>query len=190
MQTIDAHEMRMPKLGLGTYRLKGADCAAAVESALRLGYRHIDTAEMYDNEEAVGQGIAASGVARDEIFLTTKVWWATSGRATRWRRAAQASLKRLGTDHVDLLLIHWPAPEMDLGDAMAKLTGIKTAGDGAGDRGSEFPVGAAAPGGVGVRGADRLQPVRVSRAAGAGADGRGRAGGGSGVGGVLPVGTG
>ena len=127
MQTIDAHEMRMPKLGLGTFRMKGEECASAVESALRLGYRHIDTAEMYDNEEAVGQGIASSGVARDEIFLTTKVWWAHLA-GDDMAQAAGASLKKLGTDHVDLLLIHWPAPEMDLGDAMAKLTRIKTLG--------------------------------------------------------------
>ena len=124
MQTIDAHEMRMPKLGLGTFRLEGDECASAVEGALGLGYRHIDTAEMYDNEEAVGRGIAASGVARGDVFLTTKVWWqhlAGDGIA----RAAEASLKRLGTSYVDLYLIHWPAPEMDLGDALEKLVRIK-----------------------------------------------------------------
>ena len=127
MQTIDAHEMRMPKLGLGTYRLKGDDCLRAVESALALGYRHIDTAEMYDNEEAVGQAIAASGVARADIFLTTKVWWAHLA-GDDMARAAEASLQKLGTDYVDLYLIHWPAPEMDLADAMAKLTRIKEKG--------------------------------------------------------------
>ena len=127
MNTIDAHEMRMPKLGLGTYRLKGEECASAVEGALGLGYRHIDTAEMYDNEEAVGRGIAASGVARGDIFLTTKVWWqhlAGDGIA----RAAEASLTRLGTDYVDLYLIHWPSAEMDLADALEKLVRIKEQG--------------------------------------------------------------
>ena len=127
MQTIDVHQMQMPKLGLGTFRLKGDDCASAVEGALGLGYRHIDTAEMYDNEEAVGRGIAASGVARDDVFLTTKVWWehlAGDGMA----RAAEASLKKLGTDYVDLYLIHWPAPEMDMADALGKLTRLKEQG--------------------------------------------------------------
>lgn len=127
MQTIDAHQMRMPKLGLGTYRLKGEECAAAVEGALGLGYRHIDTAEMYDNEEAVGRGIAASGVARDDIFLTTKVWWQHLA-GNDMQRAAEASLKRLGTGYVDLYLIHWPAPEMDLGDALEKLVALKEQG--------------------------------------------------------------
>ena len=127
MQTIDAHEMRMPKLGLGTFRLKGDECADAVEGALGLGYRHIDTAEMYDNEEAVGRGIAASSVARGDIFLTTKVWWQHLA-GDDMARAAEASLKRLGTDYVDLYLIHWPAPEMDLGDALEKLVRIKEQG--------------------------------------------------------------
>ena len=127
MQTIDAHQMRMPKLGLGTYRLKGEECAAAVDGALKLGYRHLDTAEMYDNEEAVGQGIAASGVARGDIFLTTKVWWQHLA-GDDMARAAEASLKRLGTDYVDLYLIHWPAPEMDLADALEKLVRLKEQG--------------------------------------------------------------
>ena len=127
MQTIDAHQMRMPKLGLGTYRLKGEECAAAVDGALKLGYRHLDTAEMYDNEEAVGQGIAASGVARGDIFLTTKVWWQHLA-GDDMARAAEASLKRLGTDYVDLYLIHWPAPDMDLADALEKLVRLKEQG--------------------------------------------------------------
>ena len=127
MQTIDAHQMRMPKLGLGTYRLKGEECVAAVDGALKLGYRHLDTAEMYDNEEAVGQGIAASGVARGDIFLTTKVWWQHLA-GDDMARAAEASLKRLGTDYVDLYLIHWPAPDMDLADALEKLVRLKEQG--------------------------------------------------------------
>jgi len=127
MQTIDAQGMRMPKLGLGTYRLKGEECATAVASALELGYRHIDTAEMYDNEEAVGQAIAGSGVARGDIFLTTKVWWQHLA-GDDMQRSAEASLKRLGTDYVDLYLIHWPAPEMDLADALEKLVRLKEQG--------------------------------------------------------------
>ena len=127
MDMITAHGLRMPKLGLGTFRMKDADCADAVRSALELGYRHIDTAEMYDNEEPVGQGIASSGVARGDIHLTTKVWWehlAGDGIV----RAAEASLKRLGTDYVDLYLIHWPAPEMDLKQAIGALMQVKEQG--------------------------------------------------------------
>ena len=127
MKTIEAHGMRMPKLGLGTYRMKGAECAAAVEGALGLGYRHLDTAEMYDNEAAVGQAIAASGVPRGEIFLTTKVWWQhLAGDGIE--RAADASLQRLGTDYVDLYLIHWPAADMDLAEVVAALVKLKEQG--------------------------------------------------------------
>ena len=127
MQTIDAHEMRMPKLGLGTYRLTGEACTTAVAGALGLGYRHIDTAEMYGNEEEVGRGIAQSGVGRGDIFLTTKVWWQHLA-GDQMAETAETSLRKLGTDYVDLYLIHWPAPDMDLGDAMGKLIRIKERG--------------------------------------------------------------
>jgi 2,5-diketo-D-gluconate reductase B len=127
MEQITAQGMRMPALGLGTWRLSGAECVDAVHSALDLGYRHIDTAEMYGNEEAVGAAIAGSGVKRSEIHLTTKVWWenlAGNGIA----RAIEASLARLGTDYVDLYLIHWPAPEMDLAQALGALVKVQEQG--------------------------------------------------------------
>jgi 2,5-diketo-D-gluconate reductase B len=127
MERITAQGMSMPKLGLGTYRLKGADCAEAVQRALGLGYRHIDTAEMYDNEEAVGEGIANGGVPRGEIHLTTKVWWANLA-GDGIERAIEASLDKLRTDYVDLYLIHWPAPEMDLPDAITKLMQVRERG--------------------------------------------------------------
>ena len=127
MDMITAQGMRMPKLGLGTFRLKGAECAEAVEGALGLGYRHLDTAEMYDNEAPVGQAIAASGVARGEIFLTTKVWWQNL-QGDGIERAADASLKRLGTDYVDLYLVHWPAADMDLAHVMGALGKLKEQG--------------------------------------------------------------
>ncbi len=127
MERITVHGMSMPKLGLGTFRLTGSACAEAVQSALGIGYRHIDTAEMYGNEDGVGEGMAHGGVSRRDIHLTTKVWWdhlADDGIA----RAAEASLKKLRTDYVDLYLIHWPAAGMDLKDAVTKLGQIQHRG--------------------------------------------------------------
>ncbi|CDO95211.1 unnamed protein product [Kluyveromyces dobzhanskii CBS 2104] len=97
----------IPVIGLGTWKSPDEDAYNAVVSALQNGYRHIDTAAIYGNEEAVGKGIRDSGVARDEIFVTTKLW----GTQQRDPEAAlDASLKRLGLDYVDLYLIHWPVP--------------------------------------------------------------------------------
>ena len=127
MPVIETPHLRMPRLGLGTWPMKGAECSASVESAMALGYRHIDTAEMYGNEEAVGLGLAGSGVARDEIFLTTKIWNDKPNGAAI-RAAFEASLKRLATPYVDLLLIHWPSPELDLADALAGLAAIRAEG--------------------------------------------------------------
>jgi 2,5-diketo-D-gluconate reductase B len=99
--------------GLGTYRLKGEVAHQAVTTALELGYRAIDTAQMYDNEAAVGQAIADSPVSRDEVFVTTKVWVDQLSK-DRLRRSVEQSLERLKMSQVDLLLIHWPAPEGDV----------------------------------------------------------------------------
>ena len=105
-----SHGASIPVLGLGTWPLTGAEGAAAVRSALELGYRLIDTAENYRNEDAVGRGLRDSGVPREEVFLTTKFnreWHSVDGA----RKAAEASLRRLGVDYLDLLLIHWPNPD-------------------------------------------------------------------------------
>ncbi|MCL2736012.1 MAG: aldo/keto reductase [Propionibacteriaceae bacterium] len=102
----------IPAMGFGTYPLRGPEGVAAVRSALSLGYRLIDTAENYGNEIEVGQGLRESGVAREEVFLTTKFnreWHSVDGA----RHAAAASMKRLGVDYLDLLLIHWPNPDQD-----------------------------------------------------------------------------
>lgn len=124
---IETPNIRIPRLGLGTWPMKGAECQAAVASALALGYRHIDTAEMYGNEEAVGAGIAESGVPRGEIFLTTKIWYdKPNGPAIR--AAFEGCLQRLATPYVDLLLIHWPSPELDLPSALAALAAIRAEG--------------------------------------------------------------
>lgn len=100
----------LPKIGMGTFRLKGNDARDAVKSALSLGYRHIDTAQMYENEAEVGDGITSSGIPRREIFLTTKIWF-DQLRASDLINSLHDSLARLKTDHVDLTLIHWPSPD-------------------------------------------------------------------------------
>lgn len=124
---IATARIAMPKLGLGTYRLTGRDGQAAVESALALGYRHIDTAEMYANEDAVGAALRAVGLPREDVFVTTKVWW-TNLSPDAIRAANAASLARLGLGHVDLYHIHWPAAGMDLGAALAALRALLAEG--------------------------------------------------------------
>ncbi len=113
MEHLHTQGISLPRLGLGTYRMQGDVCRAAVESALALGYRHIDTAEMYGNEDAVGAAIAAAGVAREDLHVTTKVWNENLA-PDAIRRAFDSSLKKLGLDHVDLYLVHWPARDMNL----------------------------------------------------------------------------
>ncbi|MFF7679683.1 aldo/keto reductase [Actinacidiphila glaucinigra] len=103
----------MPRLGFGVFQVPDADTAAAVTSALENGYRSIDTAAIYGNEAGVGQALAASGVARDELFVTTKLWNGDQGYDSTLA-AFDASLAKLGLDHVDLYLIHWPTPARDL----------------------------------------------------------------------------
>jgi 2,5-diketo-D-gluconate reductase B len=113
MEYLQTQGIRLPRLGLGTFRMQGEVCRAAVESALGLGYRHIDTAEMYGNEEAIGAAIAAAGVARENLHVTTKVWNENLA-PDAIRRAFETSLKKLRLDHVDLYLVHWPAKKMNL----------------------------------------------------------------------------
>jgi 2,5-diketo-D-gluconate reductase B len=127
MQTIAAGGMRMPRLGLGTWGMRGAACTDAVLRALGHGYRHIDTAQMYGNEEAVGAALAAAAVARGEIHLTTKVWWENL-RPDALRRALDDSLRKLRTPYVDLYLIHWPAPDMDLAVVLGQMLRFREQG--------------------------------------------------------------
>ncbi len=117
----------MPKLGLGTWRMKGDECREAVERALSLGYRHIDTAEMYGNEEAVGDALNGARLPRADIHVTTKVWWDHLAPDAMRQRDGR-SLKKLRTDYVDLYMIHWPAPDMDLPAALATLVKLKEEG--------------------------------------------------------------
>lgn len=101
--------MRIPPFGVGTFRLTGQAALESVRTALELGYRAVDTAQIYGNEAAVGQAIAESGVARSELFLTTKIWTDSYAKG-KLAASLCASLAALRTDHVDLTLIHWPAP--------------------------------------------------------------------------------
>jgi 2,5-diketo-D-gluconate reductase A len=99
----------IPQIGLGVWQTPNDEAAPAVRKALEVGYRHIDTAAIYENEEGVGEGIRHSGVARGDIFLTTKLWNDRQSHDAALK-AFDESLKRLGTDYVDLFLIHWPSP--------------------------------------------------------------------------------
>lgn len=106
----DGHTI--PQLGFGVFKVDPAETERIVSDALEVGYRHIDTAAIYGNEEGVGRAIAASGIPRDELFITTKLWNDEQGTESAYA-AMDASLGRLGLDHVDLYLIHWPVPSRD-----------------------------------------------------------------------------
>ena len=121
---VQANGAAIPAIGLGTYGLRGDAGAKAVAYALRQGYRHLDTAVIYDNEAAVGEGLRASGVKRDDVFVTTKVWSDQLGRGAL-QASAEASLKRLQVAQVDLLLIHWPSKTIPLAETMAALCEAK-----------------------------------------------------------------
>lgn len=127
MQFVEANGARIPLIGLGTWQLSGATCARMVSEALKLGYRHIDTAAMYGNEAAVGEGMRASGVKREEIFLTTKVWQ-DALRAKDFQRSVEASLKELKLPYVDLVLIHWPNTRVPLAETIGALNKVKRDG--------------------------------------------------------------
>ncbi len=116
----------MPAIGFGTSSL-GDRCGATVATALRLGYRHIDTARKYGSERGVGEGIRASGVRREDIFLTTKVSHEHL-HAADFARSVELSLKELGVDWVDLLLVHWPNPQIPLAETMRALADAKRQG--------------------------------------------------------------
>lgn len=124
---VEANGARIPCLGLGTWTLRDGACSDAVRAALEAGYRHIDTAAMYGNEEAVGSGLKASGLPRDEIFVTTKVWHSDLAPADL-HRSAEASLRRLDLSQVDLLLIHWPNRDVPLADTLRALSDAKRQG--------------------------------------------------------------
>jgi 2,5-diketo-D-gluconate reductase B len=131
----------IPQLGLGTFRLKDGQAIDAVATGLELGYRHIDTAQIYGNEAEVGQALAASGVARADVFVTTKIWTENLA-ADRLRASLEESLAKLRTDYVDLALIHWPAPggAVAVAESMAALLAARDAGLARAIGVSNFPI--------------------------------------------------
>jgi 2,5-diketo-D-gluconate reductase B len=127
MQFIEAHGAKIPIVGFGSMRLKEEAGAKAIESAIRQGYRHIDTAAFYGNEREVGQAIRASGVKREDIFLTTKVR-DNNLKADDFARSLDNSLKLLDLPVVDLLLIHWPNPHVPMAESIGALNKAKRDG--------------------------------------------------------------
>ncbi len=119
--------MQMPKLGLGTWKLRGDEGRKAVADAIELGYRHIDTARMYDNEAEVGDALRNVGIPREHIHVTTKVWH-TELAPDALRRAVETSLRLLQLQYIDLYLIHWPSPGMDLAAALGVMMRLREQG--------------------------------------------------------------
>ena len=117
----------IPVIGYGTWPLKGDECVRGVAAALACGYRHIDTAAMYQNEAEVGEGLRASGVPRDDVWITTKVWWEDISDGAL-QRSAERSLRQLGIDQLDLLLIHWPNKAIPLSESIRALNDAKRRG--------------------------------------------------------------
>ncbi|SDS03667.1 aldo/keto reductase [Bradyrhizobium canariense] len=127
MLFVEANGAKIPAIGLGTWELRGRACARLVEQALRLGYRHIDTAQVYENEREVGDGLRASGIKRDDVFVTTKVW-TTHFAPNDLERSAKESLSKLHLSEVDLLLLHWPNPRVPLQETLGALAHVKKFG--------------------------------------------------------------
>jgi diketogulonate reductase-like aldo/keto reductase len=128
MDHLEIQGERVPKIGLGTWNMRGDLCYRATLSALELGYRHIDTAEMYRNEAEVGRAIADSGVDRSEIFLTSKVS-ASHLRHDGVLKAAESSLERLGLDTIDLYLVHWPSSQIPIEETMGGMNELVNKGN-------------------------------------------------------------
>jgi len=127
VHNVEAHGARIPALGFGTWELRDGLAVRLVEAALAIGYRHIDTAQMYENEREVGTAIRTSGIDRAEIFLTTKVW-PDRFRQGDLQRSVEESLQRLGLEAVDLLLLHWPNPAVPLAETIDALNDARARG--------------------------------------------------------------
>ncbi len=127
MTFVEIKGAKIPALGLGTWRLEGTDAKDLVENALEIGYRHIDTAQMYGNENEVGHAIRGSGVPRQELFITTKVTLGNLER-TKFHKSVEESLRKLRLEQVDLLLIHWPHPQIRMEDYLEDLVAVQEEG--------------------------------------------------------------
>ena len=127
MQTVNANGANIPALGFGTFRMPEEDVHRILPQALKLGFRHVDTAQVYKNEAAVGDAIAKSGVPRGDIFLTTKVW-VDQYKRDDFIRSVDESLTKLKTDYVDLLLLHWPKSDVPLAERIGALNELHKAG--------------------------------------------------------------
>lgn len=128
MEAIKTQGIEIARLGFGTFRMPGGDCQPVVESALQVGYRHIDTAAMYENEVAVGAALAASDIAREELFITTKAWHDKLSSSEAIRSAFDASLAKLKLDFVDLYMVHWPSAQMDMAQVLSTLDALRREG--------------------------------------------------------------
>lgn len=117
----------VPALGFGTWQLTGQPCQQAVAEAIQIGYRHIDTAALYNNEEYVGKGIKQSGIKRSDLFVTSKVWY-THLHRDQVHASAEESLQKLETDYLDLLLVHWPNPEVPLRETLEAMQELQQSG--------------------------------------------------------------
>jgi diketogulonate reductase-like aldo/keto reductase len=159
MEYKEAHGARIPALGFGTFMLEPADTRRMAEAALDIGYRHIDTAQLYHNETEVGAAIAASDVARADIFLTTKVW-IERFRSGHLEASVDESLARLDTDYVDLALLHWPNPDVALQETLNALLAVKHDGRARHIGISNFPT-ALVQEAVEIAGADALVTNQV-----------------------------
>ena len=127
MFDVIANGASIPALGFGTFRIPGPDVLRIVPHALKAGFRHIDTAQIYGNEAEVGEAIVGSGVARGEIFLTTKVW-VENYKHDAFLASVDESLRKLKTDYVDLLLLHWPSDAVPLAEQIGALNDVRDAG--------------------------------------------------------------
>jgi diketogulonate reductase-like aldo/keto reductase len=127
MFDVSANGAVIPALGFGTFRMPEADVLRIVPKAIKTGFRHIDTAQIYENEAAVGQAILDSGVPRKDIFLTTKVW-VSNYKHDAFIKSVDESLEKLKTDYVDLLLLHWPNKDVSLADQIGALNEVRQAG--------------------------------------------------------------
>lgn len=127
MQTVTAHGAAIPALGFGVFRMSDAEVERVVPAALEAGFRHFDTAQIYQNEAALGRALQAAGARRDDLFLTTKVW-VDNYSADAFAASVDESLDRLKVDQVDLLLLHWPADQVPIAEQIERLNAVQAAG--------------------------------------------------------------